>query len=203
MDKIVLATGNRHKYREMRQEFEKHDLELISLFDIDLELQRPESGNSYLENARIKADEAYEKTGQPSLADDSGLEVEALSGAPGIHSSRWAGEDADAADRNRFLLEKLAGLEPEERTARYVCEMVLVDDGEQLFHSRGICKGRISMEPRGERGFGYDPIFEVKEADWKTFGELPPRVKNWLSHRALALNKMLSLIRKQINGERS
>ncbi len=203
MDRIVLATGNRHKYREMREEFDELEVDLVSPFELEFELRRPESGENYLENARIKADEAHDKTGLPSLADDSGLEVEALDGAPGIHSSRWAGTDADAADRNRLLLDKLTDLPPDERAARYVCEMVLVDSDGQLFHTRGICEGRISTEPRGDCGFGYDPIFEVKEADWKTFGELPARVKKWLSHRALALNKMVSLIRKQITGERS
>lgn len=198
MHKLLIATENRHKFDEMAPEFQEIGIEPLFPAELGISFDRPESGKTYLENARIKADEGYDKSNLPSLADDSGLEVDALNGAPGIYSSRWAGENADAEQRNNFLLKKISEVPLEKRTARYVCEMVLVESGEQKFSARGVCEGRIALEPRGEKGFGYDPVFEVKEADWKTFGELPSRVKNWISHRALALNKIISLIRKEM-----
>ena len=198
MNKILLATGNRNKYREIKKELSEIGIETLFPADEGIELERPESGDTYLENARIKADEGFEKSGLPSLADDSGLEVDALDGAPGIYSDRWAGEDLTCEQKNKYLLEKLEDVPEEERTARFICEMTLVDDSEQLFSTRGVCEGRIASAPRGERGFGYDPVFEVKQADFKTFGELPPRTKNWISHRALALNRMISLIREHL-----
>ncbi len=197
MNEILIATGNQHKFREIAGEFEEIDINPLSLSQFEIELERPESGKDYLENARIKADEAFDKSGVNSLADDSGLEVDALDGAPGIYSDRWAGENAGPGEQNQYLLDKLEGVEKKSRIARYVCEMVVVGNPGLIFHTRGECEGRIAFEPRGEGGFGYDPVFEVKEADWKTFGELPARVKNWLSHRALALNKLISSIRKK------
>jgi len=198
LDKLLIATGNQHKFEEMAPEMQEIGLEAVFPPRLGISLDRPETGKTYRENARIKADEGFDKSHLPSLSDDSGLEVDALDGAPGIYSSRWAGENAGAEEKNSLLLEKLSDVPPEKRTARYICEMVLVDSGGQKFATRGVCEGRIALEPRGESGFGYDPVFEVKEADWKTFGELPGRVKNWISHRALALNKMLSLIREEM-----
>ncbi|MGM0380754.1 MAG: RdgB/HAM1 family non-canonical purine NTP pyrophosphatase [bacterium] len=198
MNRILLATGNENKFKEIKEEFSEIGIDILFPENENVTLQRPESGKTYLENARIKAEEGYEKSDLPALADDSGLEVDALDGAPGIYSDRWAGEDASSGEQNNHLLEKLEGVSQEDRTARFVCEMVLVDDSGQRFATRGVCEGRIAFEPRGEQGFGYDPIFEVKQADYKTFGELPPRTKNWISHRALALNKMISLIREDL-----
>jgi len=198
VNKILLATGNKNKFEEIKKEMAEIGIETLFPADEGIELERPESGKTYLENARIKADEGFEKSQIPTLADDSGLEVEVLEGAPGIHSDRWAGDDVSSQQKNEYLLEKLKEVPETERTARFVCEMILVDETGQRFSTRGVCEGRIAFEPRGENGFGYDPIFEVKQADYKTFGELPPRTKNWISHRALALNRMISLIREHL-----
>lgn len=194
MRPLLIATSNSGKFREMSEEFSEVGIEAVSLDEEDLRLERPEAGDNYHENARIKADEGHEKSGLPTLADDSGLEVDALDGAPGIHSDRWAGNDVAPEERNQKLLDKLEGIPAEQRTARFVCNMVLVEDGEERFVSEGTCEGRIAESPRGDHGFGYDPIFEVKEKDWKTFGELAPRVKQWMSHRARALHEMISMM---------
>lgn len=195
MDELLIATGNDHKFEEVGDEFRELGITPLSLNDVGIALERPEAGDTYHENARIKAEEAFDKTGKPSLADDSGLEVDALDGAPGVRSDRWAGENADAEDKNQLLLERLEDVPAEDRTARYVCEMVLFDDSGERLRSRGVCKGRIAETPSGDGGFGYDPIFEVREKNWKTFGQLPADVKLWISHRARALNEMISLMK--------
>lgn len=197
MQTLLIATGNEGKFREIAEELDEIGLDAVSLSDRDIRLERPETGDDYFENAKIKADEGHEKTGLPTLADDSGLEVEALDGAPGLWSDRWAGEDAGDADRNQKLLDELEEVPTEDRTAVFVCRMVLVDDGDTRFVTEGRCEGRIAESPRGERGFGYDPLFEVKDRDWKTFGELATRVKKRISHRARALDKMISMINQR------
>lgn len=197
MNELLIATGNEHKFEEVGDEFRELGITPLSLNDVGISLDRPESGQNYHENALIKAQEAFDKAGEPSLADDSGLEVDALDGAPGVRSDRWAGENADAKEKNDLLLEKLDGVPTEDRTARYVCEMVLVDETGERLRSRGVCEGRIAKSPSGDGGFGYDPIFEVREKNWRTFGELPSDVKLWISHRARALNEMISLMKDE------
>jgi XTP/dITP diphosphohydrolase len=197
IDRLLVATGNPSKVEEIADEFREFGTDVTSPEKEGLELERPESGKNYHENARIKAEEGYDKTGLPSLADDSGLEVEALDGRPGIRSDRWAGIDANADEKNEYLLEKLEDVPPEERTARFVCEMVLFDDTGERLHTRGVCEGSIAREPSGDQGFGYDPLFRVKQAEDKTFAELGSAVKNWISHRARALNELISLLREQ------
>ena len=195
-EKLVVATGNLHKFKEISARLKETPTEAISLRSKGVSLERPEAGENYFENAKIKADEAFEKLQLPALADDSGLEVDALGGAPGIYSDRWVGTDADASMRNKKLLEKLEGRPVVRRGARYICEMVVVDKTGLKYHTRGICEGRIAQSPRGGSGFGYDPIFEVEAAAWETFGELSDQVKSRISHRAIALNKLLSQLRK-------
>lgn len=196
-DRLLISTGNESKVEEIGQELRELGIEVTSPEREGFTLDRPESGSNYHENARIKADEGYEKSGLPSLADDSGLEVDHLDGKPGIRSDRWGPEGAGAEEKNRLLLEKLEGVPTEKRTARFVCSIVLVDgDGEQ-YHTQGICEGRIAEQPSGEEGFGYDPVFEVEQADWKTFAEVDSSVKNWISHRALALNELISRLRSE------
>jgi len=190
---LLIATGNPGKYEEISEELDEIGVEAVSLADRGIELKRPEAGKTYHENARIKADEGHEKSGLPALADDSGLEVDALDGEPGIYSDRWAG-DVTAEERNQKLLSRLQGVSESKRTARFVCDMVLVEEGEEKFHARGVCQGMIARKPRGEGGFGYDPIFEIDAEDGRTFAEVAPRVKRWVSHRGKALNKMISLI---------
>lgn len=196
MDELLIATGNPHKFEEMQDALASVECRAVSLSDVDVELTEPESGDTYRENALIKAREAHRKSGLRSLADDSGLEVDALGGKPGVRSARWGGEDTPADEKNRLMLEELEGCPPEDRRARYVCEMVLVDETGLRHASRGECHGKITREPRGTQGFGYDPIFEVKDADGKTFGELPEAVKQKLSHRARALRRMIETLRR-------
>lgn len=197
IDRLLVATGNSSKVDEMADEFREFGTEVTSPVEEGFELERPESGQTYHENARIKAEEGYDKTSIPSLADDSGLEVDALDGRPGIRSDRWAGNDATDAEKNEYLLDKLEGVPPEDRTARFICEMVLFDDTGERFHTRGVCEGRIAHKPTGDQGFGYDPLFRVEQAEDKTFAELGPTVKIWISHRARALNALISHLREE------
>jgi XTP/dITP diphosphohydrolase len=195
--KILIASGNDGKIKEMGDEFRELGVSVTSPKTEGFSLERPEAGVTYHDNARIKAEEAFEKSKIPSLADDSGLEVDFLNGKPGVHSDRWGGPNYTADDKNSLLLEKLDGTPPEKRTARFVCTMVLFDNEGEHLRTSGVCEGRIATEPRGEGGFGYDPVFEVQEAGWKTFAELDKTVKQWLSHRAIALNEMISLMKQE------
>lgn len=148
-----------------------------------------ETGDTYTDNAIIKAQFYARATGVCALADDSGLEVEALGGAPGVYSARYAGAGASDADRRTLLLSELADVPAEQRAARFVCVVAIaLPDGTVLNTSEGTCNGRIIFEPRGEGGFGYDPLF-VPDGFDKTFAELPDTIKNQLSHRARALLK--------------
>jgi XTP/dITP diphosphohydrolase len=196
LDRLLVTTGNDSKVEEIEEEFREFGVRVTSPKKQGFSLERPESGENYHENARIKAEEGYDKSGLPSLADDSGLEVDALDGRPGIRSDRWAGSEATDAEKNQYLLEKLEGVPLEDRTARFVCEMVFFDDTGERFHTRGICEGRIARDPAGDQGFGYDPLFRVDQAEDKTFAELGPAVKNWISHRARALNDLISRLRE-------
>lgn len=196
MNRLVVATGNPHKYREMEDALDSVGVEALSLEEAGIVLEEPESGGTYRANALIKAREAHARTGWPALADDSGLEVFALGGRPGVRSDRWAGEEATAQEQNERLLERLEGVPEPRRGARYVCEMVIVDEAGLRHASRGECHGRIAREPRGEGGFGYDPLFEVRERSWKTFAELPGDAKTSISHRARALKRLLETLRR-------
>jgi XTP/dITP diphosphohydrolase len=158
-----------------------------------------EDGETFETNAAIKARAAVRATGLPSLADDSGLEVDALEGAPGVRTRRYAGEDATDADNNRKLLAALDGLPPERRGARYVCVLALAmpgdvgaRGGQRVTFTRGTCRGRIATGPRGTGGFGYDPIFEPasEPPGGRTLGLWTPAEKNAISHRARAARRM-------------
>jgi XTP/dITP diphosphohydrolase len=150
-----------------------------------------EDGDSFTANAAIKASQQAKHLGRWVLADDSGLEVDALSGAPGVYSARFAGPGATDADNNRLLLEKLGDLPLEKRGARYVCHVTVADPtGEIRAESHDTCRGRIRFEPAGTNGFGYDPLFEVIEYH-HSFGELGSHVKQALSHRSRALRAIV------------
>jgi XTP/dITP diphosphohydrolase len=202
-DRILIATGNESKVDEIGQELRDIGIEVTSPEREGFSLTRPESGSTYHENARIKAEEGYDKSGLPSLADDSGLEVDALDGRPGIRSDRWGPEGATPEEKNQLLLEKLKGIPTEERTARFVCSIVLFDQQGERYQTKGVCEGRIAEEPSGHEGFGYDPVFEVEQADWKTFAEVDASVKNWISHRARALNELISRLRSESPPQQS
>jgi len=187
---IVLASGNPGKLREFAQILASFNFEVVpqSQFDVP---DVPETGLSFVENALIKARNAAQCTGLPAMSDDSGIEVDALSGAPGIYSARFAGEGASDDENNRLLLEKLKGVSDAQRTARYHCVIVYMqyaNDPMPLI-CQGSWEGRILHEPQGEYGFGYDPFFYVPTHDC-TSAELSPDVKNQLSHRGQALRAL-------------
>ncbi len=181
--RLVVATGNAGKLREIRALLAQLDLEVQPL---DPSVTLPEEGDDYAANALAKARASAEQLGLPALADDSGLEVDALGGAPGARSARYGGPGLDDRGRVAHLLEALAGTPRRERTARFVCHAALVEPGGAAHAAVGTCAGRILEAPRGAGGFGYDPVFWV-ESHGAAMAELPDSEKNRISHRARAL----------------
>ena len=186
--KLVLATRNTDKIREISLILHALPVELYSLSDFPEAPEVEEDGATFEENALKKARSACAHTQEAALAEDSGLCVDWLKGAPGLFSSRFAGEDVSYQENNAKLLSALEGVVPEKRTAVFVCVVALCAPGHRVETFRGTCKGSISLEPRGSSGFGYDPLFVVPEYD-KTFAEIGEAVKNRISHRAIALSK--------------
>jgi XTP/dITP diphosphohydrolase len=189
MKKLLIATNNQGKVREIKQILEGVYGEILSLKDAGIQADIVEDGNSFYENARKKALEISRITDSDVLADDSGLCVEALQGAPGIYSARFAGEKATDAENNLKLIELIKKVPPGKRQAKFVCAIVMARDGEEMLHVEGEVYGDIVTKPRGEGGFGYDPLFYVQKYE-KTFGELDPDIKNCISHRARALARL-------------
>ena len=163
--------------------------EVRSARDASPNISWNETGQTFLENARIKVNAIRKFTGHCILADDSGLQVDALNGAPGVWSSNYAGVEGDSGANNKKLIEELSSVPAEKRTARFVCTLLFVDESgeEQVF--TGECHGKILTSARGENGFGYDPLFEVAEKNGRTMAELTAAEKNEISHRALAMAK--------------
>ncbi len=188
---LVLGTHNRKKGIELAELLLPWGLALRTLAEVDSPLEVAETGETFAANARLKACEQARHLGRWVLGEDSGLAVDALSGAPGVYSARFSGPHATDASNNRLLIEQLAGIPLEKRTAHYVCHAVLADpSGEARAEGVGECHGRIRTEPAGAGGFGYDPYFEVVEYH-RTFGELGPVVKAVLSHRARAIRRLI------------
>lgn len=188
MPELLLATSNQGKVREYRELLKSVPFDLISLSERGIENSASEDYATYQENALHKAVYYASIAGLMTLADDSGLEVDALNGEPGVLSARYAGEQAGDAERVRFLLNKIKDIPRERRTARFKCviAIALPQGKTDLFF--GQCEGIISFEPKGKNGFGYDPVFYFPELD-KTMAELEPAVKNRVSHRAIATQK--------------
>jgi XTP/dITP diphosphohydrolase len=193
---LVLATSNPGKLREFREILGELSLTFQALAAFP-EVQLPEEGDDYQENAAAKALAIAEATGRPALADDSGIEVTALGGRPGPRSARYGGGDLDDAGRLQKLLGELAASGAADRSARFVCVAALAFPGGEVITARGECPGRILDAPRGGGGFGYDPIFEV-EAGGRSMAELPPAEKNRISHRARALLALRDVIQQRI-----
>ncbi len=192
--KLLLATNNQAKVREYRSLLQDLSYELVTLAEQGINTVVDEVGESLEENARLKATLLADESQLLALADDSGLEVDALGGEPGRFSARYAGENASDKDRVNYLLLKLKDVPWEKRTARFRCVIAIaIPDGEVEFCS-GECQGFITFEPKGEQGFGYDPIFYLPELD-KTMAELPPEIKNQVSHRGQAAQKAYHLLR--------
>lgn len=189
--KIILATHNPGKVREFNAILATEALEIVSLAGYAL-TPVEETGLGFIENALLKARHASLHTGLPALADDSGLAVDALQGAPGVQSARYAGSDASDDANNRKLLAALRGIAPQQRTARFHCVLILVRHAEDPcpLVAEGVWEGSILEEPRGGQGFGYDPLFWAPEQGCSA-AELAPEVKNRYSHRARALQALL------------
>lgn len=194
MRRVVLATGNPGKLREMRAILAGHDLLVVPQSELGIAPPH-EGGDSFVANALIKARHAAAASGLPAIADDSGLEVDALGGRPGLHSARYAGEPADDRANNERLLAELAGVTAERRGARYRCAMVFLrgaDDADPVV-AEASWAGRIGFEPKGGGGFGYDPFFVT--ADGRTAAEMPAQEKNRVSHRGQALTELAARMR--------
>ena len=185
MRNLLLATTNQHKLEEYRAIFSDLPFKLVSLSDIHPDLDVEETGSTFAENAALKARMYAEASGLLTLADDSGLEIDALEGAPGVYSARFAGRETSYAERFRIILERLKGLPMEQRTARFRCAIALAEPSGLIRIVEGTIEGVIADSPRGDYGFGYDPIFLVPELG-KTTAELPPEQKNFISHRGRA-----------------
>jgi len=188
--KLIAATNNAHKLTEIRAILAGADVELLSMRDAGLEMEIEETGSTFEENAMIKAKAVYAATGIAAIGDDSGLEIDALNGAPGVYSARYAGENATDLDRIHKVWRELESVPEENLGAQFVCTIACVLDEETSFVVRGICRGRIIRECRGEGGFGYDPCFYVPKLG-KTYSELAPEEKNAISHRGNALKKFV------------
>jgi XTP/dITP diphosphohydrolase len=197
--RLVIATRSEHKLRELRELLQLERADLVTLDELGVEGEPIEDGETFEANAAIKARAAVRATGLPTLADDSGLEVDALDGGPGVRTRRYAGPAATDADNNRKLLAALEGLPPERRGARYVCVLALAlpgdagpRGGQPVTFARGTCRGRIARVPRGSGGFGYDPIFEPLEEPpgGRTLGLWSADEKHAISHRARAARRM-------------
>lgn len=183
---LVLATGNAGKARELQSIFKGVRLEIKTLRDFDGIRDVEETGSTFVENASLKAAGFAVQTNHLSLADDSGLEVEALGNAPGVHSARFAGSGTGYDIKIERLLGMIRDSGSDDRRARFVCAMALSDDRGRVIHTvQAECAGRIALEPRGTNGFGYDPVFIPDDFD-RTFGELGDEVKRSISHRAKA-----------------
>jgi XTP/dITP diphosphohydrolase len=198
MSRLLLATGNRHKLCELKSLLRGLPYEMVSLADISINVKIDEVGNSLEENARLKATAMAAESRLISLADDSGLEVEALNGEPGVLSARYAGENASDSDRVKYLLAQLKVVPWEERRARFRCVIAIATPEGQVKICSGECHGYITFEPRGERGFGYDPVFYLPELG-RTMAELPPEIKNRVSHRGQAARGAFSLLSRLKN----
>jgi XTP/dITP diphosphohydrolase len=183
--RLLLATTNPHKLDEFRAILAAAPYELVDPQTIGLDLDVPETGSTFAENAALKAQAWARASGMLALADDSGLEVDALGGEPGVYSSRWAGPDVTYEVRNRALLARLNSLPPAKRTARYRAALAVADPEQVRIQVEGVLEGRIAETPRGSGGFGYDPIFEVPELG-RTVGELSAAEKHQISHRGRA-----------------
>ncbi len=195
--KIVLASNNAHKLQELRAILTSLGMEVVAQRDMGITVEPNENGTTFEENSYIKAKTIMDCCGLPTIADDSGLMVDALEGAPGVYSARFGGERCKTdRDRLEYLLKLMQEVPDERRTARFVSVITLLTPEGKRIVARGECPGTILHEPKGENGFGYDPVFYVAEAGC-TFAQLPAEQKNRISHRARALAAFAQQVRKE------
>ena len=192
--KLIAATNNAHKVVEFKRILEPLGFTVLSQKEAGIHVEAEETGTTFEENAYLKAKAVYDASGLPTVADDSGIAVDALNGAPGVYSARYGGPSLNDVDRYEKLLHEMDGVPDEKRTARFVCAICyLTADGEQHCFA-GVCEGIIGTEPKGENGFGYDPVFVVGN---KTMAEMTEAEKNAISHRG----KALAALQAYLKGE--
>jgi len=199
--RLLIASRNAGKLREYAFIYADLHLHLTSLTNEMIETTAEETGSDFQANAILKARTYVKESGMLTLADDSGLEVDALGGAPGLHTARYAGKDASDEDRYRLLLHNLVGIPREKRTARFRCVIAIVTPEGETFCTEGTCEGIIAEEPAGTEGFGYDPIFYLPEYGC-TMAQLPLHVKNQISHRAQAAHAAIPILARLVSQER-
>jgi XTP/dITP diphosphohydrolase len=193
--KLLLASNNKNKMAELRRILEPMGFEVVSPVDVGLISDANETGTTFAENARIKARAIHDKTGLPTVADDSGLCVDALGGRPGVYSAIYGGEDLPHGEKIKLLLSELEGIPQEKRSARFACAICCILPHGEIIETYGECEGMIATEPTGSGGFGYDPVFMVGN---KSFGELDASEKDKISHRSAALRQLEARLRKYI-----
>ncbi|MFD2618100.1 XTP/dITP diphosphatase [Terrilactibacillus laevilacticus] len=189
MQQIMIASNNQGKVKEFKALLSSFDVKVLSLSDLDEPIDVEETGETFEENAALKAEEICARTNMITIADDSGLVVDALDGRPGVYSARYAGLDKNDQHNTEKVLSELKEVPEDERTARFVCVLALAIPGKQTEFFRGICEGKITEAPIGEGGFGYDPIFYFPQKG-KTLAELSQPEKNKISHRGHALEQL-------------
>lgn len=192
--KVIIATKNEGKVREFRQLLAPYGYEPVSMTEAGVEAEIVEDGETFEENAHIKAKTVHKLTGLPVIADDSGLEVEFLGGAPGIYSARYAGENATDEQRNQKLLDEMQGVDMPLRGARFVCAIYFIGGNGREYCVTGTLDGFIGYEPAGNGGFGYDPVFMIDEDT--SLAQIDEKEKNNISHRALAMKKLAAELNK-------
>jgi len=199
--RIVVASQNRSKAAEIAEILagEGLGLEVLSLADFPDVSLPPETGSTFAANAAVKAKQVAQATGLPAIADDSGLEIDALSGEPGVRSARYAGEDATDEDRCRKVLDLLAGVPDHRRRARFRCAAAYAEPAGEVMLAEGTCQGRIVREPAGSGGFGYDPVF-IPDGYSMTMAQLTSAQKHRVSHRGRAFRLLAQMIREHLTG---
>lgn len=200
MNKIVVASNNDHKIKEIKEILQELPFEVISMKEAGIDIEVEENGLTFMENAYKKAKEIYTVINSKDyfvMSDDSGIAVDVLGGAPGVYSARYAGEHGNSKKNNEKLLFELKGKKFEERKARFVCAIVLIGLGEEAIKVQGEVEGYVIDEERGNDGFGYDPLFYIPKYN-KTFAEMGPDEKNSMSHRGRALEALVSEINRRI-----
>ncbi|MHB1452516.1 MAG: XTP/dITP diphosphatase [Saccharofermentanales bacterium] len=200
MMKFVVATGNRDKVKEIREILAGMDFEILTMGELGIQDNAPETGETFEENALIKARAVHAVTGGYVMADDSGLSVKALGGAPGIYSARFAGEDTGYDVKIQKIRDMLSASGSDDRSASFVCAIAVVRPDGSEFTVRGECDGVIHHKAEGENGFGYDPVFYMPEYNMTT-ASMPREIKNSISHRGIALRKMAEVLKNQKNAE--
>ena len=189
---IIIASNNQGKIKEFKKILEPLGYNVISQKEANINIEVEETGTTFRENSELKARAIYELTQKMVLADDSGIEVDYLNGAPGIYSARYMGLGSDE-ERTNYVLKQLEGVEENKRTARFVCCICFIDENGKEQFAEGYWNGKLATEPKGENGFGYDPIF-IPEGETRTSAEMLPEEKNSKSHRANALKKLLEIL---------